>query len=48
MGLFRFQNGFFMIITIFKINPIGQWGKILVTVMGFAQAFGLWVSTQGV
>ena len=24
-----------------KVNPIGQWRKILITLMGYAHAFGL-------
>ena len=43
MGIFSLRNGvFLMVITYsYKINPIGRWGKILVTVMGFAHNFGL-------
>ena len=36
-----FVMGFFPLINDFyKVNPISQWGKILVTIMGFVDTFG--------
>jgi hypothetical protein len=43
----HFDNGLcnkvFLMITKYKVNPIGRWRKIPVTVMGFASAFGVYL-----
>ena len=39
MGLFSLHNSGFLNES-YKVNPIGQWRKILVTQMGFACIFG--------
>ena len=40
MGQFPLRNGVFLMITIYNVNPIGQWGKILSTLIGFGHDFG--------
>ena len=37
--LFSLHNGILLMI-FNKLNPMDQWGKILVTIMGFAHTFG--------
>ena len=32
----------------YKVNPIGQWEQILITIMGFAHAFGQYFEPDGI
>ena len=47
MGQFPLRNGVFLMITIYNVNPIGQWGKILNTLIGFGHDFGPGVDSRG-
>ena len=40
MGQFSLRIGVLLMVAI-KVNPIGQWGKILVMAMGFVDHLGL-------
>jgi len=40
---FLLRNGVFLVIRI-KVNPIDQWGKTLILVMGFAHGSRQWRS----
>jgi hypothetical protein len=39
-GQFPLHNGVLLMIAKYKVNPVGQWGKIMVMKMGFVDHLG--------
>ena len=40
MGQFPLRNGILLVVTMYKVKSIGEWGKILVMAMGFVDNLG--------